>query len=110
MTKIELQNKSPYKDPVFLFTSSSMRLAAYAGWHSALGDEEDAEKMVHQAYAEWAKEVGAGRRYSFTNYFSNDIYKKIDFDKLKKLTDKYLLDIKKGIKNAGRPKKDSASE
>ena len=50
MTKIELQNKSPYKDPVFLFTSSSMRLAAYAG--------------------------------------------------LKKLTDKYLLDIKKEIKNA----------
>ena len=34
-----------------------------------------------------------------------DIYKKIDFDKLKKLTDKYLLDIKKEIKNAEKAKK-----
>lgn len=92
--------KKPYKEPVFLFTSSSMRLAAYAGWYSALGDEENAEEFVREAYAEWAKEIGAGRRYDFLSYFSNDIYKKVNHDKLKKLTDKYLLDIKKEIKNA----------
>ena len=100
MTKIKLKNKLPYKEPVFLFTSSSMRKAAYAGWYSALGDGKKAEEWVHQAYAEWAKEVGAGRKYNFIGRFNNDIYIKIDFDKLKKLTDKYLLDIKKEIRNA----------
>ena len=49
-------------------------------------------------YAEGAKEIGAGRRYIFTSYFNDDIYKKVDFDKLKKLTDRYLLDIKKELK------------
>jgi len=45
----ELKIKEPYKDPVFLFTSSSLRLAAWAGWYSAFGDEERAESFVHQA-------------------------------------------------------------
>ena len=98
MPKIQLQNKPPYKNPVLLFTSSSMRIAAYAGWHSALGDTEKAQGFVHQAYAEWVKEVGAGRKYVFLDRFSDDIYKRIDFDKLKRLTDKYLLDIKTEIR------------
>lgn len=88
-----------YKEPVFLFTSSSMRKAAYAGWYSALGDAKKTREFIHEAHAEWAKEIGAGRKYFFTSCFNNDIYKKVDFDKLKKLTDKYLLDIKKEIKN-----------
>lgn len=89
-----------YKEPVFLFTSSSMRKAAWAGWYSALGNEKEAEEFVHQAYAEWAKEVSAGRRYGFADYYSNDIYHKIDFKKLQELTDKYLKDLNKEIKKA----------
>ena len=92
------QNKVLYKEPVFLFTSSSMRIAAYAGWYSAIGDEKEAERSVRQAYADWAKEIGAGRKYDFLGRFNNDIYKKIDFNKLKKLTDAYMLAIKKEIK------------
>lgn len=94
-----MRNKKPYKEPVFLFSSSSLRQAAYAGWYSALGDEEKAEKFIHKAHAEWAKEVGAGRKYHFLGYFNNDIYAKVDPEKLKKLTNKYLLDIKKEIKS-----------
>src|SRR3989338_10195 len=92
------QNKVLYKEPVFLFTSSSMRIAAYAGWYSAIGDEKEAERSVRQAYADWAKEIWAGRKYDFLGRFNNDIYKKIIFNKLKKLTDAYLLAIKKEIK------------
>lgn len=94
----EQLNKVPYKEPVFLFTSSSMRIAAYAGWYSAMGNEKEAQRSVRQAYADWAKEIGAGRKYDFLGRFNNDIYKKIDFDKLKKLTDEYLLAIQKEIK------------
>lgn len=95
------QNKEaePYKEPVFLFTSSSMRLAAYAGWYSAFGDKEKTEQFVRSAYSEWAKEIGMGRKYLFTKHFNDDIYNKIDSDELKKLTDKYLIDVKKAIKN-----------
>ncbi len=89
-----------YKEPVFLFTSSSMRKAAWAGWYSALGNKEEAEKFIHEAYAEWAKEVSAGRKYSFADRFNHDIYYKIDFKKLQELTDKYLKDLKKEIKKA----------
>lgn len=81
-----------------------MRKAAYAGWYSSLGDAKNAERFVHQAYAEWTKEIGAGRKYDFTGRFNNGIYTRIDFDKLKRLTDKYLLDIKKEIKKAKRLK------
>ncbi len=55
-----------------------MRKAAYAGWYAAFGDEESAREWVHEAYAEWAKELGAGRQYSFMDRFSDDIYYKID--------------------------------
>lgn len=89
-----------YKEPVFLFTSSSMRKAAWAGWYSALGNEKEAQEFVHQAYSDWAKEVSGGRRYSFADRFNNDIYYKIDFKKLQELTDKYLKDLNKEIKKA----------
>lgn len=94
-----------YKEPVFLFTSSSMRKAAWAGWYSALGNKKEAEEFVHQSYADWAKEVSAGRRYSFADRFNNDIYYKIDFKKLQELTDKYLEDINKEIKKTKIKKK-----
>lgn len=32
--------KKPYKEPVFLYTSGSLRFAAWAGWYSAFGDKE----------------------------------------------------------------------
>jgi hypothetical protein len=90
--------KKPYKEPVFLFTSSSLRLAAWAGWHSAFGDKQNAEKYIHYAYATWAKEVAAGRRFDFAGRFNDDIYFHVDFEKLKSLTDKYLKDINKEIR------------
>ena len=62
-----------YKAPPFLFTSSSMRQAAWAGWCSALGNKELSEKYVHAAHSEWAKELGAGRGYNFLNRYNNDI-------------------------------------
>lgn len=90
--------KKLYKEPVFLFTSGSLRQAAWAGWYSASGDEANAKKFIHYAYAEWAKEVAAGRKFDFAGRFNNDLYLKIDFEKLKKLTDKYLKDIRKEIR------------
>lgn len=93
-------NKKSYKDPIFLFTSGSLRQAAWAGWHSALGDKNNTEKFIHYAYAEWAKEVAAGRKFDFAGRFNMDVYSKIDFEKLKNLTDKYLKDIQKEIKKA----------
>jgi len=95
-----LKSVTPYKEPVFLFTSSSMRIAAYAGWYSALGDEKNAEAFVRQAYTEWAKEVGMGRKYGFVRPFNLDLYNKADFEVLKRLTDKYLSDINKILKAA----------
>ncbi len=91
-------SKKPYKEPVFLFTSSSMRQAAWAGWYSALGDEEHANEFIHSAYATWGKEIATGHQFDFANRFNSDIYSKIDFVKLKKLTDKYLKDINNEIK------------
>ena len=32
---------------------------------------------MHEAYATWAKELGAGRKYGFLDRFNNDIYNKI---------------------------------
>jgi hypothetical protein len=93
-------SQEPYKEPVFLFTSSSMRQAAWAGWYSAFGDEENAKKFVHYAYAAWGKEIAAGRRFDFSDRFNNDIYFELDFKKLKELTDKYLKDINNEIKKS----------
>ena len=69
------------------FTSCSLRHAAWAGWYSALGDKENAEKFIHYAYAEWGKEVAAGRRFGLLTDLA-----------MKYLTDKYLKDINKEIK------------
>ena len=91
-------SKKPHKEPVFLFTSSSLRHAAWAGWYSALGDKENSEKFVHYAYSEWAKEAAAGRRFDFADRFNDAIYQKIDFKKLKNLTDKYLKNLNREIK------------
>ena len=91
-------SKKSHKEPTFLFTSSSLRHAAWAGWYSALGDKESSEKFVHYAYAEWGKELAAGRRFDFADRYSDEIYRKIDFKKLKNLTDKYLKDINREIK------------
>lgn len=93
-------SKKSYKEPVFLFTSSSMRQAAWAGWYSALGNKENAERFIHGAYAAWSKEIAAGRKFDFADRFNSDIYHKIDFEKLKKLTDNYLNDINNEIKKA----------
>lgn len=91
---------------MFLFTSSSMRQAAWAGWYSALGDQEQSEQFVHAAHAEWAKEVGAGHRFAFLDRFSRDIYK-IDFEKLEALNDAYLKAIAKEIRKKKRKTIDS---
>ena len=98
-----MKNKKPYKEPVFLFTSGSLRQAAYAGWYSALGEEERTKEFSHNAHSEWAKELGAGRRFSFLSRFNHDIYEKVDPEKLKKLVNKFLLDLKKEIKKAKKP-------
>jgi hypothetical protein len=92
--------KKSYKEPLFLFTSGSLRQASWAGWYSALGDKDNAEKFIHYAYTEWAKEVAVGRKFDFAGRFNTDAYFKIDFEKLKNLTDKYLKDIQKEIKKA----------
>lgn len=57
--------KHSYKEPVFLFTSCSLRFAAYAGWFSAFGDKENTEKWLQITHVEWAKEFGAGRKHTF---------------------------------------------
>jgi len=101
-------SKKPYKEPLFLFTSGSLRQAAWAGWYSALGDKDNAEKFIHCAYGEWAREIGVGRKFDFAGRFNRDVYLKIDFDKLKKLTDKYLEDIQKEIKK--RSTEDTAED
>ena len=96
----ELKIAEPYKDPVFLFTSSSLRLAAWAGWYSAFGDKERTESLVHQAYAEWGKEIGTGRNYSFVKSHNDDLYHNIPEEKLKELANNFLKQLKKELKKA----------
>ena len=90
--------KEPYKDPVFLFTSCSLRFAAWAGWHSAFGEIEETQQFIHQAHAEWAKELGAGRRFSFLGYYNSDMWKYIPEEKMKEMVNKFFRDIKVEIK------------
>lgn len=77
--------KKSYKEPVFLFTSSSLRFAAYAGWYSAFGDKEKTEQFVHQVHTEWAKEIGATRRFDFFDRHNHDMWKYIPEETMKKL-------------------------
>ncbi|OGM68685.1 hypothetical protein A2975_02915 [Candidatus Woesebacteria bacterium RIFCSPLOWO2_01_FULL_44_14] len=95
--------KNPYKEPIFLFTSSSLRFAAYAGWYSAFGQREKCEEWIHQAHREWVKELGAGRKYSFLDRTNDDMYKYIPGEVMDKLVNKFFRDIKEEIKK-GRNK------
>ena len=90
----------PYKEPVFLFTSSSMRQAAWAGWYSAMGDEEKAEKYIHSAHSEWIKELGAGRRYEFLGRYNEDVWKYIPQKRLKEIVDTLFKTLKTELKKA----------
>lgn len=92
--------KKAYKEPIFLFTSSSMRQAAWAGWYSALGDKKQAEKFVHSAHSEWLKELGAGRKYPFLDMRNNDIWKHVPEEKLRTLINELFHSIKTEIKKA----------
>ena len=93
-----LEIKEPYKEPVFLFTSSSLRFAAYAGWYSAFGEIKKCEEWIHQAHREWVKELGAGRKYSFLDRYNDDMYKYIPGEIMDKLVNKLFKDINAEIK------------
>ena len=99
------KDREVYKEPVFLFTSSSMRQAAWAGWHSAFGDKEQTERFVHSAHSEWVKELGAGRRYSFLGRYSDDVWKYIPEEKLKELIEGFFKSIKSEIKKSKKRKR-----
>lgn len=88
----------PYKEPVFLFTSCSLRFASWAGWYSAFGDRKNTEKWIHQAHTEWIKELGSDRKYDFVQRYNHNIWKKIPPERLKKMVDGFLKSIKKEIK------------
>ena len=90
--------KEPDKEPVFLFTSSSLRFAAYAGWYSAFGEIKKCEEWIHQAHREWVKELGAGRKYSFFDRHNDDMYKYIPDEVMDKLVNKLFKDIKAEIR------------
>lgn len=90
--------KKPYKEPVFLYTSGSLRFAAWAGWYSAFGKKELSEQWRFQSFREWSKEIGAGRRYSFLDRHNDDMYKYIPEDVMEKLINDFLKQIKKEIK------------
>lgn len=92
------KRKKPYKEPVFLFTSSSMRQAAWAGWCSAFGDEKQTNKYIHAAHSEWIKELGAGRRYKFLNGHNDDIWQYIPEERLKEMVNDFFKTIKVEIK------------
>ncbi|MFH2085526.1 MAG: hypothetical protein ABII21_01955 [bacterium] len=72
-----------YKEPVFLFTSGSLRFDAWAGWYSALGDEKNCEMWSRQATSEWCKEIGACRNYSFLKNRNDDIWRYVSLEKQK---------------------------
>jgi len=93
---------SPYKEPVFLFTSSSLRIATWAGWYSAFGDQAQAEEMRHEAHVEWVKELGIGRRYSFFDRDNSDIWKYIPPPKLVQMVNLFFKEIKKEVSNGKR--------
>lgn len=97
---VKLKCRKSYKEPVFLFTSSSIRQAAWAGWYSAFGNKELAEKYVHAAHSEWVKELGVGRRYNFLGRYNNDVWKYIPEKRLKEIIDNFFRTIKAEIKKS----------
>lgn len=94
-----ISGKKPYKEPVFLYTSGSLRFAAWAGWYSAFGDQELSDQWRFQSMREWAKEVGIGRKYSFLKYHDDQMYKYIPGEIMEKLVTNFLKQIKKEIEN-----------
>lgn len=92
--------RKPYKEPVFLFTSGSLRFAAWAGWHSARGEAKMAEQWAHQASGEWIKELNAGRGYDFLGRYNHDLYSYLEPAQLKKLLDDFLKILKREIKKS----------
>ena len=97
---MKAKTNKTYKEPVFLFTSSSMRQAAWAGWYSAFGNKKQTERFVHSAHSEWLKELGAGRRYEFLDRYNNDIWKYVPEKKLKILINNLFKSIKEEIKKS----------
>jgi len=97
---LKVKTNKAYKEPVFLFTSSSMRQAAWAGWYSALGNKKQAERFVHSAQSEWLKELGAGRKYTFLDKYNNDIWKYVPDKKLKMLIGSLFKALKEEIKKS----------
>lgn len=93
-----MNKKKPYKEPVFLFTSSSLRFAAWAGWYSALGDKEKTEQWIHQAHTEWIKEIGAMRRFSFLNTFNHEMWSLIPPERLRTILNVFFRTLKLEIK------------
>ncbi len=93
-----MKKKVSYKEPVFLFTSSSLRFAAWAGWYSAFGDKEKTEQFIHQAHTEWAQELGAGRRFDFFGRYNTDMWKYISKETMEKMVNTFFNEIKKEIK------------
>lgn len=83
---------------MFLFTSCSLRFAAWAGWYSAFGDKEKTEQFIHQAHAEWVKEIGAARRFDFFNRHNSDVWKYIPAETMKEMVDEFFRKIKNEIK------------
>ena len=69
----KIRRSKSYEEPVFLFTSSSMRQADWAGWYSALGNEELSERYIHAPQSEWVRELGAGRKYNFIGRYNDDV-------------------------------------
>jgi len=105
MEGITVNKKKSYKNPVFLFTSCSLRFAAWAGWYSAFGDKERTEQFIHQAHTEWVKEIGATRRFDFFDRHNHDMWEYISAETMEKMVNKFFKDIKAEIKNGKKKEK-----
>ena len=90
--------KKSIQDPVFMYTSGSLRYAVYLGWYSALGDEKLMKQWQHQAHEEWVKEVSGYRKYDFMGRHNHDMYDWISTKRMKELVDEFLKKIKTEIK------------
>ncbi|MDO8505578.1 MAG: hypothetical protein Q7S48_03300 [bacterium] len=94
-----------YKEPVFLFTSGSLRFAAWAGWHAARGYAEQSERWAHQARTEWLKEMGTGRQFSFLGRYNHDLYDSVSPERFRELLDQFLQTLKQEIRKRKKTSK-----
>lgn len=92
--------KQQYKQPMLLFTSGSLRFAAWAGWYSALGEVEHAEAWKIQAMKAHVQELGAGRQFWFLKDDNNDMRDYIPPETMKKLLDNLYKSIKAEIRKS----------